>query len=193
MSRVSWILFFTILSQFLLVLDFPYYLCRLEVSLGFSYMYWKRWDLLVHVRCHSVGVSYFDRVFEGRFSKGKRNLTFMYWRTGVFLLCISYCLFVEGMLCQSRNCVRWLRMILVPSVKISSLEAPTRRRYGTEERPYYQFLCLADSESVDAREMQRHWGHSGLTYVIWNVEVSFIVTFNFLAGVCLKYKNIPHS
>ena len=53
------------------MLEFPFCLCRLEVSLGFSVMYWKPWNLLVHTRCNSIGVCYCNRVFEDRFSKGK--------------------------------------------------------------------------------------------------------------------------
>jgi hypothetical protein len=34
-------------------------------------MYWKPWNLLVHVRYNSVGVCYCIRVFEDRFSDGK--------------------------------------------------------------------------------------------------------------------------
>jgi hypothetical protein len=53
------------------VLEFPFCLCRLEVSLGFSDTYWKPWKLLVHIRCNSIGVCYCNRVFEDGFSKGK--------------------------------------------------------------------------------------------------------------------------
>ena len=74
MSRVHAVDSLLFYLSFLPVLEFPFCLCRLEVSLGSSDVYWKRWNLMVHVSCSSVGVCYCARAFEDRFSKGKGNL-----------------------------------------------------------------------------------------------------------------------